>query len=315
MTTASPFAKVERPPVLSLALNNISKLEDASNVTDDLRNLWSVFTKCKGALQDGERLENLSWRLWSRQSHFFSQSDDDMSALSADDADAPEPAAVPVDPREQEQHRDQPLSDPEDQDWESDSSSEEPQNVDSNVHLAPPPSEHQEPSLDQHHPVAIPMGSRSVAPRSAASHTQSSSSAPTRPPLHKTLSFQKRKKNRSGSFQSAKHRSLTPVELQELLSTILPMRITHPPVASSSSSLPTAGAAVTDTTPPAPTPAPLPVVTPPGGAAAEHRKALQCNSSQRDSNSSIETRFSEEGLSRISPASDTSVEVSSRLSH
>lgn len=27
----------------------------------------SVFTKCKGSVQDGRRLENISWRLWYRE--------------------------------------------------------------------------------------------------------------------------------------------------------------------------------------------------------------------------------------------------------
>ncbi|KAI9356143.1 hypothetical protein BD770DRAFT_390542 [Pilaira anomala] len=38
------------------------------NNLDQLSCLWSVFTKCKRNIRDGFRLENLSWRLWYRQS-------------------------------------------------------------------------------------------------------------------------------------------------------------------------------------------------------------------------------------------------------
>ncbi|CAO3591737.1 unnamed protein product [Absidia cylindrospora] len=35
--------------------------------TDQLPSLWAAFTKCKRNIRDGFRLENMSWRLWSRQ--------------------------------------------------------------------------------------------------------------------------------------------------------------------------------------------------------------------------------------------------------
>jgi hypothetical protein len=38
------------------------------NNLDQLSCLWATFTKCKTNIQDGFRLENLSWRLWYRQS-------------------------------------------------------------------------------------------------------------------------------------------------------------------------------------------------------------------------------------------------------
>ncbi|KAG2202894.1 hypothetical protein INT47_008926 [Mucor saturninus] len=38
------------------------------NNLDQLSCLWGVFTKCKNNIRDGFRLENLSWRLWYRQS-------------------------------------------------------------------------------------------------------------------------------------------------------------------------------------------------------------------------------------------------------
>lgn len=67
-------------PVLSLAADTIKDLDGG----DALSRLWtsmfsisisffsfshshSVFTKCKESLQDGRRLENISWRLWHRE--------------------------------------------------------------------------------------------------------------------------------------------------------------------------------------------------------------------------------------------------------
>lgn len=38
------------------------------NNLDQLSSLWAIFTKCKSNIQDGFRLENLSWRLWYRHS-------------------------------------------------------------------------------------------------------------------------------------------------------------------------------------------------------------------------------------------------------
>ena len=69
-------------PVLSIAADAVKDLEGR----DALLNLWicrfllrsiihmliymstpQVFTKCKESLQDGRRLENISWRLWYRE--------------------------------------------------------------------------------------------------------------------------------------------------------------------------------------------------------------------------------------------------------
>ena len=67
-------------PVLSLAAEALKDLDGGDAITG----LWSsmspfslslpfpfltprsVFTKCKESLQDGRRLENISWRLWHR---------------------------------------------------------------------------------------------------------------------------------------------------------------------------------------------------------------------------------------------------------
>jgi hypothetical protein len=66
-------------PVLSIASDAVKDLEGR----DALLGLWTcrfllrafvhilitpqVFTKCKESLQDGRRLENISWRLWYRE--------------------------------------------------------------------------------------------------------------------------------------------------------------------------------------------------------------------------------------------------------
>ncbi|KAH9052701.1 hypothetical protein EDB87DRAFT_1656128 [Lactarius vividus] len=50
-------------PVLSLTSDALKDLDGH----DALSSLWTVFTKCKESLQDGRRLENISWRLWYRE--------------------------------------------------------------------------------------------------------------------------------------------------------------------------------------------------------------------------------------------------------
>ncbi|KAI7877082.1 uncharacterized protein EV154DRAFT_62809 [Mucor mucedo] len=53
-------------PVLSLDIPNIQKLNTIN--ADDLSCMWTVFSKCKDSLENGRRLENMSWRLWYRES-------------------------------------------------------------------------------------------------------------------------------------------------------------------------------------------------------------------------------------------------------
>ncbi|KAI9491872.1 hypothetical protein BDB00DRAFT_873904 [Zychaea mexicana] len=53
-------------PVLSLAVTNIHKLDEITD--ENISSMWSVFSKCKDNLENGRRLENLSWRLWFRES-------------------------------------------------------------------------------------------------------------------------------------------------------------------------------------------------------------------------------------------------------
>ncbi|EGN92366.1 hypothetical protein SERLA73DRAFT_27839, partial [Serpula lacrymans var. lacrymans S7.3] len=50
-------------PVLSVTADAVKDLEGR----DALSGLWTLFTKCKESLQDGRRLENISWRLWYRE--------------------------------------------------------------------------------------------------------------------------------------------------------------------------------------------------------------------------------------------------------
>ncbi|KAH6600680.1 hypothetical protein BASA50_002064 [Batrachochytrium salamandrivorans] len=54
-------------PVLTLSIDNLVKLTSID--MDDLSTIWNVFTKCKDNLENGRRLENISWRLWYRSCH------------------------------------------------------------------------------------------------------------------------------------------------------------------------------------------------------------------------------------------------------
>ncbi|KAJ8101124.1 hypothetical protein POJ06DRAFT_89158 [Lipomyces tetrasporus] len=53
-----------KDPVLSLAVDNITKLDTSD--AENLFSIWTVFSKCAENLENGRRLENLSWRLWNR---------------------------------------------------------------------------------------------------------------------------------------------------------------------------------------------------------------------------------------------------------
>ncbi|KAG2218134.1 hypothetical protein INT45_000432 [Circinella minor] len=53
-------------PVLSLAIPNICQSDDIT--AENIYSMWSVFSKCKDHLENGRRLENLSWRIWFRES-------------------------------------------------------------------------------------------------------------------------------------------------------------------------------------------------------------------------------------------------------
>ncbi|GAA5954215.1 hypothetical protein JCM21900_006965 [Sporobolomyces salmonicolor] len=106
--------------VLALAPNSLASLGELDG--DSLSELWAVFTRCKDSLQNGRRLENLSWRLWfdsgRRDPKLFPRDD------SACACDHPPEATGMVDEEIRQKIADEGWSDPE---WEetSDSDSEE----------------------------------------------------------------------------------------------------------------------------------------------------------------------------------------------
>ncbi|KFY54520.1 hypothetical protein V496_07247 [Pseudogymnoascus sp. VKM F-4515 (FW-2607)] len=52
-------------PVLTVNANTIHGI-DTENVKD-LFGLWTLFSRCSDSIKEGRRLENLSWRLWNRE--------------------------------------------------------------------------------------------------------------------------------------------------------------------------------------------------------------------------------------------------------
>ncbi|CAL1717380.1 unnamed protein product [Somion occarium] len=50
-------------PILCVASDVVKELDGE----DAVLGLWTLFTKCKASLTDGQRLENISWRLWYRE--------------------------------------------------------------------------------------------------------------------------------------------------------------------------------------------------------------------------------------------------------
>ncbi|RKP39063.1 hypothetical protein BJ085DRAFT_21073, partial [Dimargaris cristalligena] len=52
------------PLILKIKGNKLfSQFNDVGSV-EELSKTWRVITKVKDSLEDGSRLENLSWRLW-----------------------------------------------------------------------------------------------------------------------------------------------------------------------------------------------------------------------------------------------------------
>ncbi|CAO3607552.1 unnamed protein product [Cunninghamella blakesleeana] len=49
---------------------------------DELSSMWNVFSKCKNSIENGRRLENLSWRLWYRESSSLHSSSSSISSCS-----------------------------------------------------------------------------------------------------------------------------------------------------------------------------------------------------------------------------------------
>jgi len=54
-----------KEPVLQVTFENLTKLTNSNEIGE----VWSIFTRAKESLQDGRRLENMSWRLWYRSQH------------------------------------------------------------------------------------------------------------------------------------------------------------------------------------------------------------------------------------------------------
>ncbi|KAJ5347233.1 uncharacterized protein N7506_000486 [Penicillium brevicompactum] len=52
-------------PVLTVDADNIHKVDTAN--AQSLHGMWMVFSKCADYMDQGRRLENLSWRLWTRE--------------------------------------------------------------------------------------------------------------------------------------------------------------------------------------------------------------------------------------------------------
>jgi hypothetical protein len=71
------FSAKPTAPLLVLSPQSASLL-DPLNIKS-FYSLWSVFSKCSNTLENGKRLENMSWRLWNRELLF----DDDSSCNSS----------------------------------------------------------------------------------------------------------------------------------------------------------------------------------------------------------------------------------------
>ncbi|KPV76476.1 uncharacterized protein RHOBADRAFT_52479 [Rhodotorula graminis WP1] len=159
--------------VLALAPDSLASLGELDS--DSLSELWGVFTRCKDSLQNGRRLENLSWRLW-----FDSGRRDDHVRLArdADHHDAPSHAQIHHDAA------DNGWSDPEGE-WEetsgSDDSSADEDDVGDERHLSGP-----EQLADRSSPTEVRAGRSKVA-RKARSAVAASVSPPA-PPRGRTVS-------------------------------------------------------------------------------------------------------------------------------
>jgi hypothetical protein len=46
-------------PILNIAIDNLEKIGTGEA---EMYSIWRLFTKCKDNLENGDRLQNLSWR-------------------------------------------------------------------------------------------------------------------------------------------------------------------------------------------------------------------------------------------------------------
>ncbi|KAK4454054.1 hypothetical protein QBC34DRAFT_176577 [Podospora aff. communis PSN243] len=67
-------------PVLQVDANVIHKVDTAN--PENLFSMWTVFARCRDSVAQGRRLENLSWRLWNRET-FCCESGESMVQYSA----------------------------------------------------------------------------------------------------------------------------------------------------------------------------------------------------------------------------------------
>ncbi|RPB16836.1 DUF1752-domain-containing protein [Morchella conica CCBAS932] len=86
-------------PMLSLDINHIAKV-DPRNV-DNLFSMWTIFSKCAESLENGRRLENLSWRVWNRETFCCEETAVTVAPIKPTATAAPT-ATIPRKPRRQD---------------------------------------------------------------------------------------------------------------------------------------------------------------------------------------------------------------------
>ncbi|KAK2594047.1 hypothetical protein QQS21_008232 [Conoideocrella luteorostrata] len=86
--------------VLTVDANVIHKV-DTTNPTN-LYSMWTVFSRCADSVEQGRRLENLSWRLWQREQLVEKSHQDITSANTTTTATSALPLIVPSESRLQE---------------------------------------------------------------------------------------------------------------------------------------------------------------------------------------------------------------------
>ncbi|KAJ5662012.1 uncharacterized protein N7477_009628 [Penicillium maclennaniae] len=82
-------------PVLTVDADNIHKVDTAN--AQSLHGMWMVFSKCADYMDQGRRLENLSWRLWTRETFCVEPEKSNMASvlpkLRSEAGDLPELSA------------------------------------------------------------------------------------------------------------------------------------------------------------------------------------------------------------------------------
>lgn len=64
---SAPCAELAKPtgPILTLSPHAVALLDPSD--LESVYSLWTVFSKCSAVLENGKRLENISWRLWNKE--------------------------------------------------------------------------------------------------------------------------------------------------------------------------------------------------------------------------------------------------------